>query len=238
MSYILEALKKAEAERTLGAVPNIHARPLVTALSANRLALWQRPWMWLALMTLVLTPTVAFWINAVRTAPAAPMDAVLPTQAAPRPAASIAPMAAAIPAPPTAAAIPAPPTAAAIPAPPIDVVAPPKAAPQKPVKHKTKAEPAQSKASVPMPAQRKPSPPQDEHMVVTLRELPEHIQRTIPQLSIGGYIYSDNQADRSVLINKRLLRDGDQVAADLILEKMTPTGIIFNYKGYRYHTSY
>ena len=75
-------------------------------------------------------------------------------------------------------------------------------------------------------------------MVVTLRELPEHIQRTIPQLSIGGYIYSDNQADRSVLINKRLLRDGDQVAADLILEKMTPTGIIFNYKGYRYRTSY
>lgn len=225
MSYILEALKKAEAERTLGAVPNIHARPLGTALSANRLALWQQPWMWLALIALVLAPTVAFRINAGRTAPTVPVDAALPAQAALRPAASI------------------PPMAAAIPAPPIDVVAPPKAAPlkaapQKPVKHKTKAEPAQSKASVPMPAQRKPSPPQDENTVVTLRELPEQIQRTIPQLSIGGYIYSDNQTDRSVLINKRLLRDGDQVATDLILEKMTPTGMIFNYKGYRYRTSY
>lgn len=238
MSYILEALKKAEAERTLGAVPNIHARPLVTILSANRLALWQRPWMWLALMALILMLAVAFRINAVRTAPAVLVDAALPAQAAPRPAASIPPMATAIPAPPMTAAIPAPPMTTAIPAPPIDAAAPPQAAPQKPVKHKTKAEPAQSKASVPMPTQRKPSPPQDENTVVTLRELPEQIQKTIPQLSIGGYIYSENRADRSVLINKHLLREGDQVAADLILEKMTPTGMIFNYKGYRYHTSY
>jgi len=220
MSYILEALKKADAERALGAVPNIHARPLVTVLPADRLALWQRPWMWLAQMALVLAPAVAFWINAERIAPAVPVNAALPAQAAPRPAASI------------------PPMAATIPVPTIDRAAPPKAAPQEPVKHSTKAEPAQSKAGVPMRAQRKPSPPQDEHTVFSLHELPEQIQRKIPQLSIDGYIYSDNLADRSVLINKHLLRDGDQVAADLILEKMTPTGIIFNYKGYRYRTSY
>jgi general secretion pathway protein B len=81
------------------------------------------------------------------------------------------------------------------------------------------------------------TPPSSEP-VPMLRELPEQIQSEIPQFRIGGYIYSHNRADRTILINTQLLREGDQVAPNLTLEKMLPNGAIFNYKGYRYRTTY
>jgi general secretion pathway protein B len=86
------------------------------------------------------------------------------------------------------------------------------------------------------PAPASDSPP--EARVATLRELPENIQREIPALTIGGYIYSNNQSERSVLINKRLLHEGDEVAPGLVLEKMLPKEAVLSYKGHRYRISY
>ncbi|MDB5764669.1 MAG: hypothetical protein JWQ21_3664, partial [Herminiimonas sp.] len=80
--------------------------------------------------------------------------------------------------------------------------------------------------------------PPPESRVAMLRELPENIQREIPALTISGYIYAGNPADRSVLINNKLLREGDQVAPGLTLEKMMPKEAILNYRGYRYRVSY
>ncbi|MFD2272525.1 general secretion pathway protein GspB [Undibacterium arcticum] len=57
-------------------------------------------------------------------------------------------------------------------------------------------------------------------------------------MAVGGYIYSDNQADRQLLINKSLRREGDEVATGLVLEKMSPHSAILNYRGYRYRISY
>ena len=68
--------------------------------------------------------------------------------------------------------------------------------------------------------------------------MPQQVQNEIPQLSVGGYLYSTNRADRSVLINNRLLREGEEIAPGFVLEKMTPKGMVLNYKGYRYRTSY
>lgn len=74
--------------------------------------------------------------------------------------------------------------------------------------------------------------------VATLRELPENIQREIPALTISGYIYSNIPSERSVLINKKLLHEGDEIASGLTLEKMMPKEAVLNYKGYRYRMSY
>ena len=57
-------------------------------------------------------------------------------------------------------------------------------------------------------------------------------------MTIGGYIYSGSRADRSVLINNRLLREGDEIAPGFMLEQMMPNGMVLSYKGYRYRTSY
>ncbi len=104
-----------------------------------------------------------------------------------------------------------------------------------------KAPAASSRAPQPAP---KPDPVQPiepqakEPEPLTLRELPEQIQREIPALKIGGYIYSSNPAERSLLINNKLLREGDEVAPGLTLEKMLRGSVVLNYKGYRYRIAY
>jgi general secretion pathway protein B len=78
----------------------------------------------------------------------------------------------------------------------------------------------------------------EEEKIGTVQDLPANIQRELPQVSVNGYIYAKNPLDRSVLINKRLLHEGDTIAPDLLLEKMTPKGAILNFKGYRYRISF
>lgn len=70
------------------------------------------------------------------------------------------------------------------------------------------------------------------------RDLPEPIQRQIPPLAIGGYIYSKNPADRLLLIDKVLRHEGEELAPGLVLEKLQPKAAIFSFKGYRYRVPY
>lgn len=72
----------------------------------------------------------------------------------------------------------------------------------------------------------------------TLRDLPADLQREIPPLAVGGFLYSSNPADRSVLINKRLRREGDEIVPGLVLEALQPNGMVFNYRGHRYRSTY
>jgi general secretion pathway protein B len=77
-----------------------------------------------------------------------------------------------------------------------------------------------------------------EEPVQLLRELPEPIQRSIPPITMGGYMYSKNPADRLLLIDKILRREGEEVAPGLVLEKLLPKAAIFTFKGYRYRVPY
>jgi general secretion pathway protein B len=81
-------------------------------------------------------------------------------------------------------------------------------------------------------------PTVDDKPVGTLRDLPPNIQREIPAVNVNGYIYAVNPADRSVLINNKLLHEGEQVEPGLILEKLTPKGAVLNFKGYRFRVPY
>ncbi|HYD59967.1 MAG TPA: general secretion pathway protein GspB [Noviherbaspirillum sp.] len=213
MSYILEALKKAEAERRGGTQ---HAAPLLPpiAAAAGQKPAWRRPLPWAAFAALGVTLACAGWFAVTRT------DAPTPRVAATTPAPAI----------------------AAVP----PVV--PREKPSMPEALEDAAEKPKAKTPPKKTVERKRSGPNEEPKtakttapdapVGTLHDLPTHIQGEIPSLSIGGYIYSGNKADRSVLINKRLLREGDEVAPGLVLEKMTPSGMVFNYKGYRYRRGY
>jgi general secretion pathway protein B len=71
-----------------------------------------------------------------------------------------------------------------------------------------------------------------------LLALPEVIQREVPKVVFGGYIYSQNPADRLLLVDKTLRREGEEVAPGLVLERLLPTAAVMNYKGYRYRVPY
>ncbi|MEO8599925.1 MAG: general secretion pathway protein GspB [bacterium] len=243
MSYILDALKKAEAQRTLGTLPNIHAPAVFAATPDDRASLWRRAWRWGALVLLMLLVMILLalaWFRPWQRA------AVLPKGAPSVPVPSI---------PPTPAIAPAlPPTVRAVPTPPAPAVPKitPKAVPME--KSKPKAAASSATTAPPKPKQRPaatitpsapipvpvptPSIAAPEPALQTLRELPAQIQRDIPPVVISGYIYSSNKAERSLLINNQLLREGDSVAPGLILEKMLPGAVVLNYQGYRYRMPY
>jgi general secretion pathway protein B len=102
--------------------------------------------------------------------------------------------------------------------------------------------PAPARAPEPAPAApaapvRAPDPVQEENLR-TLQQLPEAIQREVPKVAVGGYIYSPNPADRLLLIDKTLRREGEEVAPGLVLERLMPKYAVMNYRGTRYRVGY
>lgn len=234
MSYILEALKKSQAERQLGELPSIHA-PQVQLQGGMAASSARRGPVWLALggITLAVAAALLWWqpwqAPAPVPAPVPVLAAVVPPPTPP--AAAPKPVPQAIAAPVVAAAVTAP---AAAPAPlPGAKPAPQREAPPAPAVVPAPAMPA----PVPAPAVPAPAPAGDE-AVPGMRDLPEPIQRQIPPIAIGGYIYSKNPADRLLLIDKVLRHEGEELAPGLVLEKLQPKAAIFSFKGYRYRVPY
>ncbi|MES2536538.1 MAG: general secretion pathway protein GspB [Pseudomonadota bacterium] len=249
MSYILDALQKAESERKLGAIPNVYAQQAVIYPWDVRVPLWRRPSAWavLAVSAAILAglawrppwqTKAAAGMAEVSSAAALPRSAPITTRPAPAPNAAIRP-----------------PVAAAITIPP----PPPPKAPRTELARQRTEPPRAEKTREKKPAQLAESPrppvndivvsevapapmpppmPLAERPVPTLRQLPANIQREIPALAIGGYIYASSPAERSMLINKKLLREGDQVAPGLMLETMMAREAVLNYRGYRYRIAY
>ncbi|XLZ72645.1 general secretion pathway protein GspB [Massilia sp. SR12] len=283
MSYILEALKKAQAERQIGSTPTIHAPTLASAPQGQGPKVRRAPVM-VAMVLMVAAiaglatmlvrqqssagqPPVAA-VGAGATVAATPAHvplSVAPTtssaaaQAAlPAPdavntmaatsvsAPTVAPMA---PAAPDATAKPAPAAAAA--AAPASAAAPTAAARQAPnasaapvsaTSAAAAVVPARTPEAVAAPAPRAADAapaaavalaPAEEH-IQSLHELPEPIQRAIPPITLGGYMYSKNPADRLLLIDKALRKEGEEVAPGLLLEKLQPKQAVFRFRGYRY----
>ncbi len=234
MSYILDALKKAEAERKLGAVPGIHAPATYAAGRAHR----SRRTLWIGGALAALTALLAAlaWLRPWHT----PHSAGLPVmpelaQLAPAklPPASVEPALKPLPAP-----VPdQPPPSQSSQSSRIKRRRQPRACQRRCRSNRLRqaAAPATG-AETGRRAARRTAGKEPEPL--TLRELPEQIQREIPALKIGGYIYSNNPAERSLLINNKLLREGDEVAPGLTLEKMLRGSVVLNYKGYRYRIAY
>ncbi|WP_028100528.1 general secretion pathway protein GspB [Pseudoduganella violaceinigra] len=262
MSYILEALKKAQAERQIGSTPTIHAPTLASAPVAQGAGSKRTLVMVsMALMVAVIGGLATMLVRQQQAASQAPAvaatDQAAAAAAAPAavPAAAVAPAAA-----PVAAAVGAPPSAAPVgqlPAP--RPVAPPPAAVSQAAAPQTVRQPPvpamqEKPASQIAEAQQQPAakpagvapraadsaaaaPAPVEELVQSLRDLPEPIQRAIPQITLGGYMYSKNPADRLLLIDKVLRREGEEVAPGLVLDKLQPKQAIFSFRGYRYRVA-
>ena len=215
MSYILEALKKAQAERQLGNAPTIHAPTLHHA--APRLPAVKKSGV-LALAIGVIVVAGAGWFAwSQRTvAPAAVLTPAASTAALPTPA-------------------PAPVPVVAAPVVPAPVASPPPvfAARVEPVVRPRKA------AVPPTPvAPAAPAPAPADEAIRYAKDLPPEIQQQLPRVGFGGYMYSDNAADRLVLVDKTLRREGEEIAPGLMLEKLLPKGAVLNYRGTRYRVGF
>ncbi len=156
MSYILDALQRADAERGRGNVPGLHARQLPTALeeaAAARTGL-RGPLVWGGLLVLVLAATVAgLWMWRSPASPSSPVAAAPATASQPAPAAT--PVAS-------------PPLPAAVPAAPVAPVVSP-AAPTAPIATPPAALAPSAAASVGAP----PAPPATVQAAAVARTAPQ-----------------------------------------------------------------
>jgi len=232
MSYILEALKKAQAERQLGNAPTIHAPPPMYA-APDRARDGNRRHLIIGLGLGVLVAAAALlWVRHTGEQPvrlaAAPVSA---PASAPAPAPAPAPAAAAAP---PAAPAPAPREAAPVAAKP----APARAAAPAPPPVRVAEAPLSATPAAPEPAPVAAAQPAGEDNLRTLQQLPESVRREIPQVSFGGYIYSPTPGESLLLVDKTLRREGEEVAPGLVLERLMPKAAVMNYRGTRYRVAY
>ena len=256
MSYILEALKRADAERQRGGVPGLHAQTGsgVTAVESGDAG--GRPWLLAgaALALLLIGGAVAWWWRAgpvatpvgVSGAPASPVVSGAPAlppmpgpvttapalraTAAPAAAVSRAPTAAVLRAP-AAAVLPAP-AAAGLRAPaaavlPAPAVALNAAAPA------ASAVPATVATAAPAAVAAAPVAAVPERLL-QLGELPDVLRREVGPLNPGGSIYAEQAGARMVILNGQVFREGDLLAAQLRVEQIRPRSVVLSLRGQRF----
>jgi general secretion pathway protein B len=216
MSYILDALRKADAERDRGNVPGIHAQPSFGGPQPTSAQPAAKPWLWLAggaAAVLVIGGLAWYLVGA-------PRSPVVATAAPPAPA----PIAAA---PPPVAAAPVTPAPIEPP-----VSQPIKLRPEAAAPTVHKARPAAAPASAASANEAKPAAAGEK--VYAIAELPDDIRGQLPKVAVGGSMYSAKPADRILIINGQVLHEGDKIAPELTLQQIRLKGALLNFKGYRY----
>jgi general secretion pathway protein B len=73
-----------------------------------------------------------------------------------------------------------------------------------------------------------------DNRVMALSALPASIRQELPNLTISFLAYSAKPEERSVMINNGLLHQGEFIGPGLVLEQITPDGVVISYKGYRF----
>jgi general secretion pathway protein B len=233
MSYILDALRRADAQRESDPARGIHAqtaavaqppaRPRALALLAGFLGAGA-----LALAGYALWPAPSQPDAPVRLA----APAAVPAPAAPAVATAISPAAPAVPAPPPVVqkvAAAAPERAAPRPAP---AVAPPAAA------GPAGAASAGAPPAVAAPAGAAVAPAAAPDRIVAFSELPPDIQRELPKLAISGSVHSDNAAQRLLVVGGQVVNEGAELAPGVVLEQIRARSAVLRFRNWRYSVGF
>jgi general secretion pathway protein B len=261
MSYILDALRKADAERERGNVPGINAQPMFGAAPPRSAPPASRPWWaWLiagVVVILALAVAALLWrLNSTSSArtsgeqtgagPASAPTAVFAASGA-------APAVTAVPP-----AVASQPEGAKQPiareAPVVHKPKPAETPASKSLLSKPPTQSAQTSNAVPgsMSGTAPKSQGQEqarsaagaltstsgESHVYTVNELPEDIRRQLPALAVGASIYSNTPANRILIINGQVLHEGETVISGLVLEQIKLKAAVLAFKGFRFIITY
>ncbi len=243
MSYILDALKRADAERGRGAVPGLHTRQLPNPNESHPAAPGARSALWLGVAAALALAGIAGGLWLWQRPAAAPLAVVV------QPVVAAAPASAAL-APPV---VPiAPEKPAALTATPAKTVAP-----VANVRIKAKPEPTRAAPAVatPLPVPAPPKTPAKAAPVAKpaapaapasttvasvplLSELPDALRRQVPTISITGAVYAENPAQRLLLVNNLVLTQGTLAAPEVKLEEIQARSSIFSFRGTRFRVAH
>ena len=262
MSYILDALKKADAQRERDPARGIHAQP--TALpTLQQPGIGRRPSFWAAAaLAIAVLAAVAWFVSpdAADERPAmATSDARVPRSAG---APALAPA-------PTGTTVPAPaPVADAVLPPPAAVVAaarsgaattpaenaarrvpaakaPPASGP--PASAAAAAAPSPAPAAavaaapVPPPAATRPIAPAPAAPAPAPAGEPpigNGLPADAPRLAISGGVYSANRAQRMLIVDGQVVNEGADLGGGVVLEEIRPKAAVLRFRGGRYNVGF
>ena len=219
MSYILDAIRRADSERERGSVPKLHANPAPADLiDDERVGPRWPAWVWavLAMGLLLLGALASQWLSRDSGETSLP-SAASPQIAAPLPHATTPPLAA-------------PPKVE--PGPELVRLQAPQALPLEapaPV-----AAPSQSSSAAAAATRAEANADR----VPGMNELPAEIRRQLPALVTGGAMYSETPANRMLIINGQIFHEGDKVSPNLVLERIKLNAAVLSFNGHRYAISY
>lgn len=203
MSYILDALRRAETERSRGALPTLHSTPpaLVQAPPPGPRQRSHAPWL-AALLACAGAAAAVWWMRAPVPAPAETV-ALAP---APAPTPTPKPTPAPAPAPKPAPARTAPRAAAAAPAKLPDAAA-------------ARAGPAFAASS--------------NAPIFAAADLPASVRADLPKLHVAGITWSNNPRLRMAIVNGQVLHEGDAAAPGLVLRRIEQGRTVWAFRDYQ-----
>jgi general secretion pathway protein B len=231
MSYILEALKKADREREIGAVPD-----LATPHEAERPRSRVNPWLWVVVALLGVNAAVLVILlpdrATERAGPPAVTQRPLQRQADPSGAVAASPRQSG-----EAPSAPAP--AAALPETPVLQDSQPGTSGGESV---LLPEPAELPRPTPSPAveaaeaarMNRVSSAPDPAGLPNLYELPQALRSRLELPRIDVHVYSDQPGRRYILVNLEKYREGETLPGGLVLEEILPDGMVLSSGGERF----
>lgn len=223
MSYILDALRRAQAERERGRLPGLQSQPLAPlpdAGSAPPGRLRGPAVIAVAALLLAVALAAAWWGLRPAPAPSAVPVAMVPQPPPPAAAPTPAAPAAALPVVVSAPALPPPVVPPVVPAV-VPPVAPAAVAPAPPL---------------PPPAPGDTSPPAQAAApaaATPLAALAPQLRRELPPLEVGGSVWSDSPASRFVIINGQLVHEGQAAAPGVVVERIAPRSAVLRWRELR-----
>ena len=237
MSYILDALKKSEEERRRGRIPTLHDRHYEEPESSDRPDRRRGQLLWLLALLVLLTLAAASWqwLSATRQ----PVEKVAGSTGADLPEAERQPE-------PGWVVTEEPPGPGDGPG---GATATRSGAAESEIsrvearEERPDAQPAEQPAdavviqpaplqdpviATPAPALPKPAVVESSSLPL-LAELPAEQRSAIPPISIEGHVYAEDSARRMVMINKRVLREGEMAGNGIKLLSITWDGVVLRH---------
>lgn len=221
MSYVLEALKKAQAQREQGGVPGIHSLQVPYVAVEGKARSNPKPVLWaIAGLLVVILGGVAWRMGDGLGAPQEPASVAQVATG------SVSPPPAATPLDPVLAAPPRESEPVAISLPQGESqLAGPVTAELPAAKRAEKA-----KANV----QSKDVRPK----IYAVSELPEGVRRELPNLVISGGSYSSNPAQRLIILNNQVFTEKSEPATGVVVERIEQNAVVLRFRDYSYRVRY
>jgi general secretion pathway protein B len=79
-----------------------------------------------------------------------------------------------------------------------------------------------------------PSTDTEDDVIYDIADLPEDVKRDLPPITFAGHVYSSSKSQRSVMLNGKKMREGEEVTQGLVLEQITVDGVVLRAQGYRF----